>query len=358
MIRSLHIPACLSMILIMSGIAAAVDISVPDDFKRIQEAVDKASDGDVVIVGPGEWFEAVDLKGKAITLRSKVGPKATTLDGTELGESVLRCLNGEGPKTVVDGFTITGGTGHETLYGKRSAVGGGLIVVATSPTIRNCIFRDNTVTYNGGGVYLAKGATATFEGCQFEQNKAEKGGAVYSVQSNATFVGCQFTNNEARYSGGGMYNADDSLSIVTNCIFKRNRASYYGGAIYEYGSCSTIKNCQFDRNRATYKGGAVYNGFRSKSSLETCKFMTTYDDVYGIKDFVATVVAPTGGCVLQGGSCLHVSRQSCEDAEGSYLGDGTSCDTSRDVQLTHGSDLNNDGKIDDRDALMLLLLWR
>ena len=346
------------MIFIMSGIVAAVEISVPGDFKRIQEAVDSASAGDVITVGPGVWFEAVDLKGKAITLRSAEGSKATTLDATSLDESVLRCLTGEGPDTVVDGFTITGGTGHETLYGKRSAVGGGLVVIATSPTIRNCIFRDNVVSYNGGGVYLAKGATARFEGCSFEENNAEKGGGVYSVQSNATFVDCNFTKNEARYSGGAMYNADGSRSMVNSCQFKRNRANYYGGAVYEYASISSITDCKFDRNRATYKGGAVYNGFRSTSSVASCSFLTNYDDVYGIKDFVATAVAPTGACVLQGGSCLHVSRQSCEDAEGTYLGDESSCSSSQDMRASRGSDLNKDGQIDDRDALMLLLLWR
>ena len=71
-----------------------------------------------------------------------------------------------------------------------------------------------------------------------------------------------------------------------------------------------------------------------------------------------TAVAPIGACVLGDGSCLKVSRQSCEDASGSYRGDASDCQGQDAMQVAHGNDLNRDGRIDDRDALMLLLLWR
>jgi len=351
--------AILTLLLVaLAPSVQAAQHTVPGGFKTIQAAVDQAQPGDVVVVGPGWWNEAVDLKGKAITLRSRDGADKTTLDGTSLKESVLRCLSGESKQTIIDGFTVTNGTGHEALYGSRTAVGGGLLVLGAAPTIRNCVFQKNDVAYNGGGVYLARGAKATFETCTFLENGAEKGGAVYSVQSNATFDGCHFKNNEGRYSGGGMYNADNSQSVIKDCRFERNRANYYGGAIYEYGSKSDISNCKFDRNRATYKGGAVYNGYRGQSKIKSCTFLTNYDDVYGGEGPTVTAVAPTGACVLSGGSCLHVSRQSCEDAKGTYLGDGSDCDSNKTKALARNSDLNRDGRVDDRDALMLLLLWR
>lgn len=338
--------------------AMSGEIRVPESASTIQAGIDLAQPGDVVLVSPGWWNEAIDLKGKAITLRSRDGAKSVILDGTDLDESVVRCIKAEGPKTIIDGFTIKHGIGHKTLYGENARVGGGLVVVNASPTIRNCVFEKNDVNYNGGAVYMAQGSLARFESCTFVENAAEKGGAIYTVQSHPEFKGCKFKRNEGRYSGGAIYNSDGTTTKLQDCNFERNRASYYGGGIYEYGSRSTFDNCIFDRNRATYKGGAICNGYQGKSTIEGCKFLTNNDDVSGGGAPAVTAVAPTGACVLSDGSCLHVSRQSCDDAGGDYQGDRSDCAKQGRMRVARTSDLNKDGEIDDRDALMLLLLWR
>ena len=275
-----------------------------------------------------------------------------------MSNSVLRCVTAETEKTIIDGFTITHGSGHEDLYGSSSAVGGGLLILGASPTIRNCVFQKNDVNYNGGAVYLARGAAGRFDSCTFLDNAAEKGGGVYSVQSKPVFTKCRFKTNDGRYSGGAMYNADGSLSVFEGCHFERNRAGYYGGGIYEYAGTSTLKGCIFDRNRATYKGGGVYNGYRGKSAVTNCKFLTIYDDVSGGDAPTSTAIAPNGACLLDDGACLFVSRQSCEDASGAYQGDGKTCADVASKTAARSSDLNSDGRVDDRDAMMLLLLWR
>ena len=347
-----------SATLLAAHAADADEIRVPEVVETIQAAIDQAEAGDVVSVKPGIWNQAIDLKGKAITLQSRAGAEKAVLDGTSLKDSVLRCVTGEGPKTVIEGFTIVNGTGHETLYGTKAAVGGGLIILGASPTIRDCVFLNNDVNYNGGAVYMARGALARFEGCTFKSNAAEKGGAVYSVQSSPVFKNCHFDNNEGRYSGGAMYNADGTKALVEGCRFVSNRANYYGGAVYEYGSHSLLKKCIFDRNRATYKGGAVCNGYQGKSRLEECTHLTNHDDVSGGDAPYVTAIAPTGACIVGDGSCLVVSKQSCEDAGGNYRGDASDCKGQSLTKVAHGNDLNQDGRIDDRDALMLLLLWR
>jgi len=77
-------------------------------FPSIQAAIDAAADGDEVVVAPCTYFESIDFLGKAITLRSSDGAQVTTIDGTG-SVHVVRCISGEGPETVLDGFTITGG---------------------------------------------------------------------------------------------------------------------------------------------------------------------------------------------------------------------------------------------------------
>ena len=347
-----------SALLLASHAADAREIRVPETVATIQGAVDEAKPGDVVSVKMGTWNEAIDLKGKPITLLAREGDGKTVLDGTSLDDSVLRCIQGEGPETIIDGFMIINGTGHRKLYGNKSAVGGGLLLLEASPTIRNCQFVNNNVNYNGGAIYMARNSQARFEKCSFKGNAAEKGGAIYSVQSKPVIADCMFDNNEGRYSGGAIYNADGTLALITGCRFELNRASYYGGGVYQYGSKGSLKNCIFDRNRATYKGGAVCNGYKGVSTLVDCKHLTNHDDVAGGAAPHVTAVAPKGACVLGDGSCLVVSRQSCEDAAGSYRVDGSDCQGQGGQKIAHGNDLNRDGRIDDRDALMLLLLWR
>ena len=140
--------------LLVSGVYAHADtIAVPEDAQTIQEGIDKAQGDDTVLVSPGRYNESINFNGKAITLKSEKGPAVTIIDGWKVGDSVVKCINGEGPSTIIDGFTITGGTGNADLYGELETIGGGLLCLHSSPTVLNCIFVDNEVKYQGGAIY-------------------------------------------------------------------------------------------------------------------------------------------------------------------------------------------------------------
>ena len=96
--------------------AFSATLNVPGDFATIQACIDAAQDGDECVVAPGTYHELIDFLGKAITLRSSDGPELTIIDAGPVadpgtGKPVVRCDSGEGPDTVLKGFTITGGTG-------------------------------------------------------------------------------------------------------------------------------------------------------------------------------------------------------------------------------------------------------
>lgn len=59
-------------------------------------------------------------------------------------------------------------------------------------------------TYNGGGMYNANGANVLMEQCRFENNNAQKGGAVFNLESSPEFNSVDFESNGARYAGGAM----------------------------------------------------------------------------------------------------------------------------------------------------------
>ena len=44
---------------------------VPTDYKIIQDAIDDAKDGDIIIIEEGNYIQQINFKGKAITVGSR-----------------------------------------------------------------------------------------------------------------------------------------------------------------------------------------------------------------------------------------------------------------------------------------------
>ena len=84
------------------------NVNTGQNYEKIQLAINEANPGDQISVLPGRYMEAIDFKGKAIRLFSSHGPESTTIDGTG-SYHTIQCISGEGPGTVLDGFTVTGG---------------------------------------------------------------------------------------------------------------------------------------------------------------------------------------------------------------------------------------------------------
>ncbi|MHC4943461.1 MAG: right-handed parallel beta-helix repeat-containing protein, partial [Planctomycetota bacterium] len=102
-------------VLCVPALAFSDTIYVPDDYPTIQQAIDAAVNGDTIIVRPGTYVENIDFKGKGTTVQSSHGPEVTVINGEnpanpDLG-SVISFHNGEGLDAVLDGFTLTQGTG-------------------------------------------------------------------------------------------------------------------------------------------------------------------------------------------------------------------------------------------------------
>jgi predicted outer membrane repeat protein len=252
----------------------------------IQEAIGGAADGDAIIVEPGTYHEAIDFLGKAVTLSSAGGAEVTTIDATGLGNAAVTARSGEGPDTVLDGFTVTGGTGrlvsgrtfgggmyiklsdptvrHCVFTGNTADAGGGLAAVSVSfGEISDCLFTDNTATaggsYGGGGMYM-QGSYSPVINCIFDGNRAvgaAKGGGLSLFLGHPIVANCLIVNNEARHGGGIMNTKADPT--ITNTTFSGNTAAGSGGAmrcIYE-SSITRADNCIFWGNHAGTEGDEI-----------------------------------------------------------------------------------------------------
>ncbi|MHC4766818.1 MAG: hypothetical protein ACYTF2_17130, partial [Planctomycetota bacterium] len=82
-----------------------------DPYCSIQTAIDNAVETDEIIVAPGIYLETINFLGKGVWLHSSDGPEVTIIDGTGYYH-VVQCVSEEGPDTVLEGFTITGGNAN------------------------------------------------------------------------------------------------------------------------------------------------------------------------------------------------------------------------------------------------------
>ncbi|MCH8148088.1 MAG: hypothetical protein IH987_08875 [Planctomycetes bacterium] len=260
----LKISPSVAAVLILTAPAFAATLHVPDDFLTIQGCIDAASAGDECVVAPGTYNECINFKGMPITLRSSDGPDVTIIDGTGFGCSVVRCVSEEGPDTVLDGLTITGG---------EATWGGGMYNEDSSPTVSNCVFTGNSAI-DGGGManfsFLVSSSPKVID-CRFLGNTAQQQGGGMNNNgpdgaptSDPSVVNCVFHGNTATRGGGGMFNNNGASPAVTNCTFSGNSGGPVGGGMVNGFSSPgqvLVTNCTFSGNSAGISGAGMHNGY-------------------------------------------------------------------------------------------------
>jgi len=225
----------LSLLLLLplstSAPAGGVTLAVPGDFPTIQAAIDAAQPGDTVLVADGVYRGTgnrdVHFGGKAITVRSENGPQHCTIDCEGTPTVPFRGFVFDAAETrdsVLEGFTITGGA---TLPGAIADIfnGGGILIQAASPTIRNCHFVENQAGCWGGAVYVGDShdfapgpASPLIENCTFEANLADD-------------------------EGGGFFTwgfGHGSQPTIRNSVFLGNGAATGGGAVTSFGGTELV----------------------------------------------------------------------------------------------------------------------
>lgn len=245
-------------------------ITVPDKYPSIQEAIDAAEDGDVIIVQVGIYRESIDFKGKNITLQS-VDPgdpaivEETIIDGGGNG-SVVSFRSGEGEEAVLNGFTITRGSGvlvsggskpvieNCVIEGNNAEFGAGIAVFDSAPTIRNNTITDNA-GFLGGGVYIEE-SSPLVENNTITDNRAEMGSGMVIISHSAPVLkGNTIEGNVATRLGGGIVVAVYSTPIITDNTITDNRADLNGGGLLIEESEPLLEDNNIFANRAANGGG-------------------------------------------------------------------------------------------------------
>eukprot|EP00210_Caulerpa_lentillifera_P005016 g4790.t1 len=148
----------------------------------------------------------------------------------------------------------------------------------------------NNVARFGGALVVAGNGSYTIDTCNFWNNTALHGGAIWgdystvslggrqtcpkaNVASRVTILTTKFTSNRAVINGGAMWFTCTNI-FSANCTFDQNVASQSnGGSIYATGK-NTIQfiRCNFFRNHAGLNGGALHVNQSNQLNFELCSF--------------------------------------------------------------------------------------
>ncbi len=239
-------------------------------FKYLQDALAVAEAGDQIWVAGGTYKpdqsttypDGSGLKEETFQLKSGVGlyggfagindirdivAYETILSGDlagddgsapyfgNYGENSYHVVTGSGTDAtaILDGFTIEDGHALDPRTAPPGAAyGAGMYNDNGSPTVKNCIFRNNFSCTVGGAVENY-GSSPTFTNCIFSENLADfYGSAIDGGGSSSTITNCVFTNNDG-------FAISSSAAKIVNCTFFGNLGNIYGA------DSSIITNCIF-----------------------------------------------------------------------------------------------------------------
>ncbi len=177
-------------------------------YKSIQDAVDEASEGDVIQICPGTYVENVTVD-KALTIKSSAGASVTTVEAKESNKDVFEIKK---DKTTIQGLTISKASNKAGIGIEKKLVRGkqDMVALTQSDGISNCEIVDNILKDNKHGLSFSEVNQIEIRGNQFANN-SEAG--IYFKNSRE----CEIDGNQFEGNGDGLYLENcDSLKLINN----------------------------------------------------------------------------------------------------------------------------------------------
>ena len=257
----------------------APDFSKPLSYKYLKNEVDKTQPGSTLNLsrdyrysGSGDKYITLD---KSITIDGR----GHSIDGAGQAQ-IFRCT-ADNINVVLKNIVLKNARNEglfkyyagAALYGENANIkvincqflnnvaGKGPAIYSERPvSIESSQFENNWAKNYGGAVYVE--GYLTVRDSTFKLNKAENedGGAVY-CNGNMNLRNSALSSNTAKVDGGAVY-CTGKASII-NSVLDFNRvenakSKCFGGAIRAKGGCD-IESSTFGRNYAEDYGGAVYS---------------------------------------------------------------------------------------------------
>lgn len=171
----------------MVSVAGAATLTVPAAYPTIPAAVAAAVAGDVIMVSPGTYTDAINFGGKDITIKSTDPTNPDVVAATIIKVAGATAVTFQGTETngaKLQGFTVKGIGLHPVSAPTKTAkqaIGAAVVIGDASPIIHNNVF---TLYY--GPVIGVLGGSPVIDGNVFSYNEGYLGACIYVGSGNVT----------------------------------------------------------------------------------------------------------------------------------------------------------------------------
>lgn len=146
---------------------------------------------------------------------------------------------------------------------------------------------DNSGTSCGGAISSLSynNSSIVLNNCNFDNNYALYGGAIFINSGFLNITNCNFTNNSAKYYGGAIYQIYGNLTLIGS-TFDNNGANDGGAMFIFIKNRPLIENNTFKNNFANSSAGAIYSFFNKNYTINNSdtiyisNFAQEYNDLY------------------------------------------------------------------------------
>ena len=183
-----------------ASVSAAKTIYVPDDYEKIQWAVDNASAGDTIIVKDGTYHENVNVNKPHLTIRSENGANTTIVRAANSDDHVFEVT---ADYVNISGFTVKGAIGWESA---------GIFITANY-----CNISYNNILNNSGSIYLKHSSNNAIVNCNVFSN--DDGISLWNSSGNVISSNKIFSLEVGIY----FYESDNNI-VENNKIFDNSFA--------------------------------------------------------------------------------------------------------------------------------------
>jgi hypothetical protein len=275
----------------------------------INGAIEKASDGDTILVASGTYTNA-DFVDTVVTVHKDVALLGGW-NSTFTTQNSYSIVDGQNTKTgvhvgpfILSARLLNSTLDHFIVQNGR----GGLSVSYAHLKLKNSVVRNNTALFDGGGINAHDSVLtitdSTIIGNSSLSSSAHGGGIALGVTTSLIIQNSTVADNHASM-GGGIANETGAVTL-TNVTLSGNEASLTGGALYNSMGYLNLNNVTVTSNRATgnSSGGIASSTPADSFVLENSLIAGNTNDTDPAADCSAALTSKGHNLIGSGEGCI------------------------------------------------------